>query len=240
MRQLSPFDCLQKLDDNVCVWLNGSPDAERPIWTRLWNSSKKRYCTDGGANRVVKRTPKLASPDVVLGDMDSIQSEVAEALRPTTRLIDAPDQDKTDLTKCLEFIAEDFKNHAAPRIVLLGGTSGRFDHVLAAINSLYNSTNQLQLEVYCLDGENLTFVLDEGEHSVKIDRQSVTGTCGVVPFCQKPTVVTMKGFRWDLENATMAFGGVISTSNYMEKDVLYVQTSAPLIFTIELQPLALV
>lgn len=32
----------------------------------------------------------------------------------------------------------------------------------------------------------------------------------------------------------MAFGDLISTSNFMEKDVLYVKTSAPLIFTMEL------
>ncbi|KAJ1350348.1 cAMP-dependent protein kinase subunit [Parelaphostrongylus tenuis] len=91
-------------------------------------------------------------------------------------------------------------------------------------------------EVYCLDGENLTFVLDEGEHNIDIQRHLVTGTCGVVPFCQKETVVTMSGFRWNLEDAKMAFGGVISTSNFIEEDVLRVKTSAPLIFTMELRP----
>ncbi|KAK6042719.1 thiamine diphosphokinase [Cooperia oncophora] len=198
-RHLSPLDCLQNFESNVCIWLNGAVEAERPIWSRIWNCSQKRFCTDGGANRVVNRTPGLKRPDVVVGDMDSILEDVAKALRPTTRMIHAPDQDKTDLTKCLEF---------ASRIVLLGGTAGRFDHVLAAINSLYYSTNQLNLEVYCLDSENLTFVLDEGEYVVNINRRLVTGTCGVVPFCQKPTVVTMSGFRWNLDNAITAFGGV--------------------------------
>ncbi|WKY01215.1 hypothetical protein Q1695_015317 [Nippostrongylus brasiliensis] len=198
----SPLDCLQKLASNVCVWLNGGIDAERPIWIRLWNRAEKRYCTDGGANRVVYRNQELAPPEVVVGDMDSIMS-------------------------------------TASRVLLLGGTSGRLDHALAAINSLYNATALLNQKVYCLDGENFTFVLDEAKHSLKIDRHLVTGTCGVVPFCQKPTVVTMNGFRWNLEDTKMAFGSLISTSNFMVKDVLHIKTSAPLIFTMELRAEAL-
>lgn len=142
---------------------------------------------------------ELAAPDVVIGDMDSIRPDVAEGLKRTVQLVHAPDQDKTDLTKCLEFIAHDFgKDLQASRILLLGGTSGRFDHALAAINSLFYATSQLNQEVYCLDGENLTFVLNEGKKCIKIDRQCVTGTCGVVPFCQRETIVTMTGFRWNL------------------------------------------
>uniref|UniRef100_A0A0N4XIA1 Thiamin pyrophosphokinase 1 (inferred by orthology to a C. elegans protein) n=1 Tax=Nippostrongylus brasiliensis TaxID=27835 RepID=A0A0N4XIA1_NIPBR len=125
----------------------------RPIWIRLWNRAEKRYCTDGGANRVVNQ--ELAPPEVVVGDMDSIMSTVADGLRSTTLLVHAPDQDKTDLTKCLEF---------ASRVLLLGGTSGRLDHALAAINSLYNATALLNQKVYCLDGENFTFVLDEASY----------------------------------------------------------------------------
>ncbi|KHJ98087.1 hypothetical protein OESDEN_01930 [Oesophagostomum dentatum] len=86
----------------------------------------------------------------------------------------------------------------ASRVLLLGGTSGRFDHTLATINSLYYSSKFLTKDVYCLDGENLTCVLDEGEHVVRINPELVTGTCGIVPFCQKPTIVTMSGFRWNL------------------------------------------
>ncbi|EYB86687.1 hypothetical protein Y032_0275g1071 [Ancylostoma ceylanicum] len=122
----------------------------------------------------------------------------------------------------------------ASRVLLLGGTSGRFDHTMAAINSLYYSSKIMDKDVFCLDGENLTCVLDEGEYVINVDRQHVTGTCGVIPFCQRPTVVTMKGFRWDLEDTKMSFGGIVSTSNFMEKDVLIVKTSAPLIFTMEL------
>ncbi|WKY01216.1 hypothetical protein Q1695_015317 [Nippostrongylus brasiliensis] len=188
----SPLDCLQKLASNVCVWLNGGIDAERPIWIRLWNRAEKRYCTDGGANRVVYRNQELAPPEVVVGDMDSIMSTVADGLRSTTLLVHAPDQDKTDLTKCLEFVAQDLEKEAF-----------------------------------------------QGEHSLKIDRHLVTGTCGVVPFCQKPTVVTMNGFRWNLEDTKMAFGSLISTSNFMVKDVLHIKTSAPLIFTMELRAEAL-
>ncbi|EYB86683.1 hypothetical protein Y032_0275g1070 [Ancylostoma ceylanicum] len=109
VRHLSPLDCLLKPASNVCIWLNGAVEAERPSWARLWNVAQKRYSTDGGANRIVGREPELAPPDVVLGDMDSILSIVAEGLKSRCLLVHAPDQDKTDLTKCLEYIAQDFK-----------------------------------------------------------------------------------------------------------------------------------
>lgn len=220
------------------MWLNDAVGSERPVWTSLWNISKRRFCTDGGANRIVGR-PKLQPPDLVVGDMDSILPAVAESLKLKAVLINVPDQDKTDLTKCLEVVAEHFKNGLeGSRVVLLGGTSGRFDHALAAINSMYYSITIMNQEVYCLEGENLTFVIDEGEHYIEIDEQLVTGICGVIPFCQKVTTVTMNGFRWNLEDANMAFGSLISTSNFMEKNVLQVKTSAPLIFTMELRPCA--
>ncbi|KAJ1350349.1 hypothetical protein KIN20_006123 [Parelaphostrongylus tenuis] len=104
-----PLDCLLKPANNVCVWLNGALESERPVWTTLWNACKKRYCTDGGANRVVGRK-NLKSPDVVIGDMDSILPAVEDSLKLTTLVIHAPDQDKTDLTKCLEVVAQNFKN----------------------------------------------------------------------------------------------------------------------------------
>ncbi|KJH46967.1 thiamine diphosphokinase [Dictyocaulus viviparus] len=213
---------------NICVWLNGARESERPIWSKLWNNAEKRYCTDGGANQVVNRDQKLRPPDVVVGDMDSILPMVKDGLKLTTLLIHTPDQNKTDLTKCLE----------GARVVLLGGTSGRFDHVLAAINSMLYSTTLMTQEVFCLEGENLTFVLNEGEHYIKVDQKLITGTCGVIPFCQKTTVVTMTGFRWNLEGIEMAFGGLISTSNVIEENVLQIKTTAPLLFTMELQPSA--
>ncbi|KAK6742968.1 hypothetical protein RB195_010314 [Necator americanus] len=111
-RHLSPLDCILRpgwcLENNVCVWLNGAPEAERPIWVKLWNTAQRRYCTDGGANRIMARNQELSFPDVVVGDMDSILTTVTENLRHRSLLIHTPDQDKTDLTKCLEYIAEDF------------------------------------------------------------------------------------------------------------------------------------
>ncbi|CAJ0597798.1 unnamed protein product [Cylicocyclus nassatus] len=99
VRKFSPLNCLLEAAKNACVWLNGAPEAERPVWSRLWNAAQKRYCTDGGANRVTGRKPELATPDVVIGDMDSIQPTIAERLKSRCLLVHAPDQDKTDLTK---------------------------------------------------------------------------------------------------------------------------------------------
>uniref|UniRef100_A0A1I7X4Q4 TPK_catalytic domain-containing protein n=1 Tax=Heterorhabditis bacteriophora TaxID=37862 RepID=A0A1I7X4Q4_HETBA len=95
------------IEPSICVWLNGIKDAEKPIWKKLWNKASLRYCTDGAANYIIKRSSDLKLPSVVSGDFDSIEETTKQFLEKKVRVIEMPDQDKTDLTKCLELILID-------------------------------------------------------------------------------------------------------------------------------------
>ncbi|KAL3910991.1 MAG: hypothetical protein SGARI_001859, partial [Bacillariaceae sp.] len=61
-------------------------------------------------------------------------------------------------------------------------------------------------------------------------------TCGLIPLgCRCDSAVT-SGLKWDLDGTMpLEFGGLVSSSNRVMKEVLTVKASHPLVFTAELQ-----
>jgi Thiamine pyrophosphokinase len=56
---------------------------------------------------------------------------------------------------------------------------------------------------------------------------------GIIPF-SSPAKITTHGFEWDVEDWHTEIGGQLSTSNHIRADKLEVETSVPVLFTVEL------
>ncbi|KAJ5164818.1 thiamine pyrophosphokinase eukaryotic [Penicillium coprophilum] len=56
---------------------------------------------------------------------------------------------------------------------------------------------------------------------------------GIIPL-SAPAKITTHGFEWDVENWHTEIGGQISTSNHIRADKVEVETSVPVLFTVEL------
>lgn len=56
---------------------------------------------------------------------------------------------------------------------------------------------------------------------------------GIIPLCG-PSVITLRGFEWDVTDWHTEIGGQISTSNHIRADVVQVETNRPVLFTVEL------
>ncbi|KAJ5958961.1 thiamine pyrophosphokinase eukaryotic [Penicillium vulpinum] len=56
---------------------------------------------------------------------------------------------------------------------------------------------------------------------------------GIIPL-SGPAKITTHGFEWDVENWHTEIGGQVSTSNHIRADKVDVETSAPVLFTLEL------
>ena len=62
--------------------------------------------------------------------------------------------------------------------------------------------------------------------------------CGLVPLVECPHVTT-SGFRWNVEDETLAFGKLVSTSNEFAVDVDFAKVNNPenpLLFTLQMKP----
>lgn len=136
----------------------------------------------------------------------------------------------------------------------MGGIGGRVDQGLSQLHHLYmfqTSSTYAEGKLYLLSGESLTFLLKAGRHRIHVREpgssaggggeggagEEVFGKyVGVVPI-KEPSVITLKGFEWDVEDWPTEFGAQMSTSNHVlpETEVLEVETSKDVLFTIALR-----
>lgn len=235
---LRPLECLFK--SSAVLLVNGQ-NLWSLVWEKIWNDGVYRVCTDGAANalkdRVKYRNAQL--PHLLCGDFDSVTQKAFNFFKQSGILVKAtPDQDYTDMCKALRIMANEInqKHYNAERLVVLGGLSGRIDHTLSSFNSLLRFRSISDCPIFIIDNVNLVTLVTEGTTEIQLDnyQSCITGIAGFVPFCQRPTIVTSEGFKWNLTDTPMEFGGCISTSNQIKRDIVTLTTTAPLIFTLEL------
>lgn len=239
---LRPLDGLRRKERSVALLLNGNCTWSS-LWKTIWNKAVYRVCTDGAGNGLepLIREERVKQPHLLCGDFDSITESAFCFFKSSGICIQpTPDQNYTDMFKALMLVAKEIKQKrvTADRVLVLGGLSGRIDHTLSSFQSLLLFRSICDCPIYLIDGVNLVTVLTEGISELRFDDSLslTTGTAGFIPFCQRRTIVSSEGFRWDLKKMLMEFGGCISTSNKIEKETVTIESTAPLIFTLELSP----
>jgi thiamine pyrophosphokinase len=141
--------------------------------------------------------------DVLIGDMDSIVTEVI----PNHVIVERYPTDKnaTDLELALARVVDE----RPQRIVVVGGAGGRFDHELATATLL------------CSDRwegiDELDWVTDRGWSHVIKGRRIIHGDVGaiisLIPIGGPATGIDTKGLRWNLRSASIASGSTWGVSN---------------------------
>lgn len=154
-------------------------------------------------------------------------------------MIQEDDQDSTDLMKCVSSVSDLESQTGGIRyeIAVLGGLSGRLDQTIHTLSYLHKLRKQRE-SVFVITDDNIAWVLDSGEHEIHINHKALGKTCGLLPVGIGSTVLTTKGLRWNLTNHPSHFGGMVSTSNHLvpEEPIVYVKTTEPIWWTVELRP----
>ncbi|XP_078716374.1 thiamine pyrophosphokinase 1 isoform X1 [Lampetra fluviatilis] len=167
-REYRPLDCLLHAGSEKLGLLILNQPLDGPERLQLlWSKSVIRACADGGANALYKcmgNSRDRFIPDFISGDFDSIEKAVEEYYKEKgSDFIKTPDQDHTDFTKALQLLLQRARDHNTKidMVVTLGGLSGRFDQILASVNTLYHARPLTNLPVYVIHGSSLICLLRE-------------------------------------------------------------------------------
>ena len=172
----------------VVVVANAPLSWSEPL-VRLVQSAELVVAADGGANHLARIGVR---PAAVVGDLDSIRSEVREWLGEHC-LVPRPDQDHTDLHKALAYVIDE---RGAGRVTVLGATGGRLDHALENLALLARWAGRAEIE---LRDESTRIVAVTAAASFAVARGS---TVSLLPAGRCERVWT-EGLRWPLAGAPL-------------------------------------
>ena len=157
----------------------------------LLDSSDRIVCADGGANHL---TGTGYSPDLIIGDMDSILPATVKKFNKA-EIIKDTDEKTTDSMKAIEHEL----SQGMDEIVLLGATGQRIDHSLANL-SLLKRYDQLTRLTLLDDFAETVFVNKELTFEAEIGRKISLMVLGGSSW------VTTKGLKWELDGELQSFG----------------------------------
>lgn len=165
-------------------------------------------CTDGGYDIA---TSYGIVPSLVIGDLDSVKSEIPESI-PVVEF--PPEKDFTDLQLAIDVAVE----NGAQDIEVWGGIGGRLDQTIASMQLLTKYTKEVDWLVI-RDGANLAFVIEARPGKTYKLPPKDGWYLSLFSVSNECTGVTLKGVKYTLDNATLINTFPIGVSNEFTDDI---------------------
>jgi len=184
----------------------GDHDFFREKITRMENCLI--ICCDGGVRHFQQTGIK---PDVIIGDMDSIDpAQLVTYCSQDVKIIKYPvSKDFTDTELALDY-AINLKPEA---IYIWGALGGRLDHTLANV-FLLEKTKALPIKTYLIDEYCEAFLLS-GDVTIN---KSAGQTVSLIPISLQVEGITLRGFLYPLDNTILRMGESRAVSNIINED----------------------
>ncbi|MDI6619085.1 MAG: thiamine diphosphokinase [Clostridiales bacterium] len=160
-------------------------------------------CADGGAEYAIRCG---ITPDVLIGDFDSIDSEILNKIKNLNcKIIKYPkEKDYTDTELAVNYAVDGgYKS-----ITILGGIGERLDHTLANIFLLLKLAGA-NIEAKIINEKNVIYVIN--------DKTEICGDIGdtlsLIPVGGDVRGIYTEGLKYKLSGRTIAMGSPIGVSN---------------------------
>ncbi|MDD3253738.1 MAG: thiamine diphosphokinase [Lachnospiraceae bacterium] len=141
-------------------------------------------------------------PDYIVGDFDTVDPSVLERFRRLPFIVweqHKPEKNETDT----ELARNRALTLGCSRIVFLGATGGRLDHMMGNLHALY-ACMQSGVEAYLVDRQNRVCLLDADR---TFTRTSLWGNyVSFLPYSEEVKGITLEGFKYPLQDKTIRRG----------------------------------
>ena len=172
------------------IFLNGEYKYSQEFMDRLVSEETICFCADGGANFAFQYGKV---PEMIIGDLDSIEKRVLEYYKSKNILIKKfpKDKDFTDFELILKEINKISENkNSVEKIFVVGGLGKRIDMILS---------NLFIMEKY----KNLVF-LQENEEIFYAEKSFILKNkkeyeFSIIPISEKVEKLTLKGFKFETD-----------------------------------------
>lgn len=160
---------------------------------------------DNAIDRVLQLDIKV---DVLLGDFDGdFDPEIYKEKQYPLEIVHAPNQEKTDLEKALDYLVE--KGHKAVNIVW--ATGKRADHTIANITNIVSYRDKIKIVI--IDDHSKIFLLPK-----RFEKWYTANTpISLIPV-GKVTGITSQNLFYSLQNDDLILGYRLGNSNHVAQD----------------------
>lgn len=190
------------MDTNrVLIFAGGNID---PVFLQQIRNDDMIIGADRGALFLVEHG---ISPDISVGDFDSVNAEEMERIKSHSKELmtcDAVDKDLTDTELAIDLAIE--KN--ASEIVMIGVVGSRLDHTLSNIQMMLRG---MQHQITSVIWDTNNYITLTGTGCEIIDRGYTY--VSLIPLTPEVTGIQLEGFMYPLEKATLKMGQSLGVSN---------------------------
>lgn len=170
-------------------------------------------------------------PDYIVGDFDTVDASVIERFRRYPFIVweqHRPEKNETD-TELARSLALTL---GCQKMVFLGATGGRIDHMLGNLHTLY-ACMERGIEAYIVDAQNRICLLDEGK---TFCRSSLWGKyVSFLPYTEEVKGITLKGFKYPLNGRDIRRGQEtgLCISNELAEDTAVISFEEGILICVE-------
>ena len=171
----------------------GGADFSEELFKEVYDNEIPIIAADGGVNFL---TEKNISPELVIGDLDSVSEQKIHNIEPE-KIIRISEQDSTDLEKVLF-------NTQSPLTIGIGFLGSQIDHELAALSALVKFSHK---KIIFIGEHDIVFLVPPSFSLRSFDGMRVS----LYPLDE--VKVHSDGLQWATDGLTMKPTGQLGTSN---------------------------
>ncbi|KAK3709361.1 thiamine pyrophosphokinase [Vermiconidia calcicola] len=234
-------------EGSIALIVLNSPVTDHDYFRRLHEHACFRVYADGAANRIYElltthhaglewtEALRSAPPDVIHGDLDSLDSTVRQRYEEIgIEISEDPDQYSTDFGKAVKKVIQ-----RLPRVqdvLVLGSIGGRVDQGIGLLGELYRE-QKLRLpavRLWLFSEASVSTIVQPGLTTIHtpLKKGLITPNVGILPL-YGPAVICTEGLEWDVKDWPTEMGGQMSTSNHIVENTTNIQTNNDVLFTVE-------